>query len=170
LELHWTRAVAQYNKRSIVEDRLREFLFGTGRVPLQKIAPGLREAQRGECFYCGAMLRAGEVEVDHFVPWSRIPNDALGNLVLADRGCNNGKRDHLAALPHLERWAARSTDVLTEVAEDVGWPLQLAESARVTRGVYAHLPPGTHLWSSRGTFDVLDPIELRAVLPLLETA
>jgi 5-methylcytosine-specific restriction endonuclease McrA len=170
LELHWTRAVAQYNKQSIVEDRLREFLFGAGRVPLQKIAPGLREAQRGECFYCGAPLQAGEVEVDHFVPWSRIPNDALGNLVLADRGCNNGKRDHLAALPHLERWAARSVGVLTEVADDTGWPLQLTESARVARGVYAHLPPGTHLWSSRRTFDVLDPAQLRAVLPLLETA
>ncbi len=168
LELHWTREVARLNGTELGEDRLREFLFGTSRVSLQRLAPGLNDLQDGRCFYCGTRLRPGSTDVDHVVPWSRVPNDALANLVLADRTCNGNKRDHPAALPLLERWAARPTALLQQVADDAQWPLRLAESRGIARGVYAHLPPGTPVWVAPGVFGLLDPDRLAPVLRLLE--
>jgi len=110
------------------------------------------------------------VEVDHFVPWSRLPNDALGNLVLADRRCNGTKRDHYADLPLLQRWATRPTLVLEQIADAARWPLQLERSKQVARGLYAHLPAGTPLWQQPGVFTVLDRARLTDVLTALEAA
>lgn len=168
VELHWTRAVAAFSKEELPEEHLRQFLFGSDRINLGAVGPLLREAQQGQCFYCRAPLPVRGVEVDHFVPWSRLPNDALGNLVLADRRCNNDKRDHYADLGLLERWASRPVDVLTQVADDAGWPLQLDRSRQVARGLYAHLPAGTPLWQQPGVYTVLDRTRLLDVLRLLE--
>ena len=99
IELHWTRAVATFNRQDLAEDRLRDHLFGSDRVRLQRLWPGLLDAQQGRCFYCAERLPAKGVEVNHFVPWSRLPNDALGNLVLADRRCNGAKREPRSWLP-----------------------------------------------------------------------
>ena len=61
-----------------------EFLFGAERVNL---APGWRlplaGAQDGECFYCAGRLARAWGEVDHFIPWSRHPDNSLDNLVAA---------------------------------------------------------------------------------------
>lgn len=167
VELHWTRAVAGFSNEELPEERLRQFLFGSERLSLGSLGPGLREAQAGRCFYCGRPLAARNVEIDHFVPWSRLPNDALGNLVLADQRCNNAKRDHYADLALLSRWASRPTDVLAQVAENASWPLQLERSKQVARGLYAHLPAGTALWQEPGVYVVLDRARLMDVLPLL---
>src|SRR5213080_2876385 len=46
------------------------------------------ELQEGRCFYCaeGLASRAGQTpDVDHFIPWSRYPDDGLENLVVAAR-------------------------------------------------------------------------------------
>ena len=83
VELHWTRQVAAFNGKSLGEDRLRDFLFGADRENLARLRPGLLEVQSGRCFYCRGVLRQGQIEVDHFVPWSRVPEDGLQNLVLA---------------------------------------------------------------------------------------
>jgi hypothetical protein len=107
------------------------------------------------------------VEVDHFVPWLRLPNDSLGNLVLADRRCNNAKRDHYADLDLLVRWADRPAGVLAQVADGAGWPLQLSRSRQVARGLYAHLPSGTALWQQPGVYTVLDRGRLLDVLSML---
>ncbi len=168
VELHWTRAVAAFSNEPLPEDHLRQFLFGSDRVSLRSVGPGLREAQAGRCFYCRQPLPASGVEVDHFVPWSRLPNDALGNLVLADPRCNNDKRDHYADLDLLARWADRPAEILSQVAEDAGWPLQLSRSKQVARGLYAHLPSGTALWQLPGVYSVLDRTRLLDVLTLLE--
>ena len=170
LELHWTRAVATFNQQDIAQDRLRDHLFGSERISLQPLRPGLLEAQQGRCFYCHERLPAKGVEVDHFVPWSRLPNDALGNLVLADARCNNGKRDHYADLPLLRRWAARPASVLEQVADQARWPLQLGRSKQVARGLYAHLPSGTPLWQEPGVFTILDRDQLADVLLELEAS
>ncbi len=170
LELHWTRAVAAFNRQDFAEDRLRDHLFGSERTNLQPLGPGLREAQHGQCFYCEQRLPDKGVEVDHFLPWSRLPNDALGNLVLADQRCNSAKRDHYADLPLLQRWATRPTLVLEQVADATRWPLQLERSKQVARGLYAHLPSGTPLWRSPGVFRVLDRAELADVLQELEAS
>ncbi len=170
LELHWTRAVAGFNKQDLAEDRLRDHLFGSERVRLEPLRPGLLEAQEGRCFYCRTTLPARGVEVDHFVPWSRLPNDALGNLVLADSRCNNAKRDHYSDLPLLRRWSERPADVLVQVANAARWPLQLDRSRQIARGLYAHLPSGTPLWQQPGVFAVLDRGQLADVLLELEAS
>ncbi len=170
LELHWTRAVAAFNEADFAEDRLRDHLFGNERVSLQALRPGLLEAQEGRCFYCQQQLPARGVELDHFIPWSRLPNDALGNLVLADQRCNNGKRDHYADLPLLTRWASRPPAVLKQVADAVRWPLELERSRQVARGLYGHLSTGTPLWQEPGVFRVLDRAELVDALLLLQAS
>lgn len=139
LELHWTRAVAGFNHTDFAEDRLRNFLFGADRIVLKDVRDGLRDAQDGRCFSCRDPLRVGAVQVDHFVPWSRVPNDALGNLVLADSACNGSKRDHFADLALLERWAAPTHGRL---APGVGGA-QLAARARAVAaaGSRALRPP-----------------------------
>ena len=86
---------------------LAEFLFGAARAGLTVIAAGLRDLQKGACFYCGSALREASA-VDHFIPWSRYPLDLGHNFVLAHATCNHDKRDMLAAPGHLERWIRRN--------------------------------------------------------------
>lgn len=167
LELHWTREVARFNKRTFGEDRLRDFLFGASRTSLQGLLPGLIEVQRGACFYCRMPLARGASDVDHFIPWSRVPNDSLANLVLAHRGCNNAKRDHFAALRHLERFAVRPDGPLAEVAASQNWPLGLVEARQTALSLYAHLPEGSQTWDAPGVFAVLDPVRRDQTLRLL---
>ena len=86
---------------------LADFLFGSERSGLSAIVSGLRDLQRGKCFYCRGRLHE-TVEVDHFIPWSRYPRDLGHNFVLAHGACNQDKRDMLAAPVHLTRWVERN--------------------------------------------------------------
>src|SRR5262245_46020890 len=98
--------VAQVNR--LEESQLEAFLFGTDRIRTAKIRAGLWEIQRGRCFYCDTGVREpARAEVDHFIPWSRYPDDGLDNLVVADTGCNGFKSGSLAAAEHVARWARR---------------------------------------------------------------
>ena len=103
----WLRFVRRLNNQSLgqVED-LSAFLFGSERASLDACRPVLMEVQDGRCFYCQKDLTATS-EVDHFIPWSRYPVDLGHNFVLADRSCNNHKRDHLAAEDYLGAWSER---------------------------------------------------------------
>ncbi len=77
----WVAMVARIN-RDVVEDaRLEEFMFGAERIPTERVRGPLRELQDNSCFYCGRKLR-GSAEVDHFVPWSRYPDNSIENLVV----------------------------------------------------------------------------------------
>lgn len=167
VELYWTREVARFNGLPQPEDSLHDFLFGVDRVSLHRFGRGLTSLHGGRCFYCGDALRPGNVQIDHFVPWSRIPNDGLTNLVPADGRCNSGKRDNYADLDLLARWAARSTADLGELAAQAQWPLRRDESLSIARGLYGHLPAGTRLWSERGVFTTLDEARRSQVLRLL---
>jgi hypothetical protein len=85
VELHWVRMVADLNCLGLVEDDLRRHLFGAERVAFPfALRRGLIELQNGRCFYCPSPL-ASPGAVDHFVPWSRWPNDAVENLKLPIR-------------------------------------------------------------------------------------
>jgi hypothetical protein len=104
--------------------------------------------------------------VDHFIPWSRWPNDAVENLVLADV-CNGHKSDHLAAADHAHRWAVRLTDEsedLAAIASASGWSSESDRTLAIGRSSYFHLPMGTPLWLRSGTFSDDDPRAIAAAL------
>jgi hypothetical protein len=67
------------------------------------------------------------------IPWSRYPDDLGYNFVVTHKRCNEQKSDHLAALPHLERWAERNDThryALSSVIEEVGTRHELETSRR----------------------------------------
>ena len=159
IELHWVRMVAALNGLDVEGERLRAHLFGTDRARFPAaLRSGLRELQNDRCFYCDERL-GQRVEVDHFIPWSRWPNDAIENLVLAD-ACNGHKSDHLAASEHVQRWAERGLergDDLVEISESAGWLTEPARTFAIGRSTYFHLAGGTPLWIRAGTFADEDP-------------
>ncbi len=53
----------------------------------------------------------------------------MENLVLADRACNNDKRDLLPAPPLVDAWAGRNRDHQDTLAN-------------LARSIYRHLPAG----------------------------
>jgi 5-methylcytosine-specific restriction endonuclease McrA len=159
IEHHWTQDVARWSKLATEDDRLRTHLFGAERIAFPSaLRDGLRELQNGRCFYCDAPL-ADRVEVDHFLPWARWPNDAIENLVLADR-CNGSKSDHLAAAVHVEHWAGRlhaAAGDLREIASDARWDSDAGRSLAHARSTYTLLAVGTPLWLRGRDFVAADP-------------
>ena len=157
IEHHWTQDVARWSRIGTEDARLHAHLFGHDRSKHPPdLVRGLRDLQRDECFYCGARLD-GRVEVDHFLAWSRWPNDAIENLVLADRRCNGAKSDHLAAFPHLRRWRDRlqyAHDDLCAIADSARWMSARARSLALVQSTYQNLAPGTPLWRRDREFEL----------------
>ncbi len=120
------------------KDDLESFMFGTPRALLVRISPILSQMQDRRCFYCQGKLHS-QTEVDHFIPWSRYPRDTVHNFVVAHRGCNNDKRDMLAAKTHLERWLARNDQLGQELGEqvhDLGFVSNIASTTEVAKWAY----------------------------------
>ena len=148
----WAVMVARMNQ--LPEAELEQFLFGSERTSLDAVRSPLRQLQDNRCFYCESTI-AGAAEVDHFIPWSRYPDDGLDNLVAAHPRCNNSKRDFLAAADHVERWAERSRSRSTELADlarAAGWPRDSARSRSVTAAIYLRLPATARLWRRPNEF------------------
>ena len=159
---HWTSLVARFNR--LEGSRLERFLFGAERTSLEPVRGPLVEQQGRRCFYCGDRLSA-RTEVDHFIPWSRYPDDALDNLVAAHFTCNGAKRDFLAAVPHLKRWRERlSSPDLGDLADATGWHRNPDTTLGVARAIYLRLPPEVPLWEGGGAFCPSDPAALAAAL------
>ncbi len=87
---------------------------------------GSREAlngyQKGRCFYCRRAIEAGNVDVEHFLPYTLllrgvVPNiDGIWNLVLACAECNRGPDGKFARVPELrflERLSRRNEFLIT---------------------------------------------------------
>ena len=164
IQRQWAAMVARFN--TLPDAQLERFLFGAQRTSLALVRDPLRELQDNRCFYCDARLPS-EAEVDHFVPWSRYPDNALSNLVLTDPRCNNDKRDHLAATEHVKRWTARSRDQATDletIANDVAWTHDPIRSLSVARAIYLRLPDAIQLWRARRDFVPADRTSLAAAL------
>ncbi len=166
IELHWTRMVARINRIATEDERLHSHLFGAERAVFpESLRVGLAELQHGSCFYCNDRL-ARRTQVDHFVPWSRWPNDAIENLVLAD-GCNSSKSDYLPGLAHVDHWARRlveSSDDLAGIADRARWESDPSRALALARACYAHLPDGTPLWLGRDDFAEHDAVLVAARL------
>ena len=172
VELHWVRMVAQLNRLTPVEDDLRRHLFGADRVAFPvALRNGLRELQRGDCFYCHKPVTTAAA-VDHFLPWSRWPNDALENLVLAHDRCNGKKSDHVPGLIPLRSWGRRLGDHgvdLAELAVLTGASFRPARTLAMARSLYGYLTPGAPLWDGPGLVShVHDPADLLHVLAGLD--
>ena len=170
IQREWASMVAKINKDIIEDSKLEEFLFGPKRRPLpsrEKIA--LRELQNNRCFYCDQSMPKA-VEVDHFMPWARYPDNGIENLVIADKTCNHSKRDFLAAATHVQRWIERfdlsstlSTQ-LGQIAENATWDRHPDRTINVARAVYLHLPNDIKLWDSKNKFVDVNKSLLRSTL------
>jgi HNH endonuclease len=110
--------------------------------------------------------------VDHFVPWSRYPDDTLDNFVVADNRCNGFKSSSLAAADHLTRWTHRFVQgsseyvQLADLSNRATWDRQTDRSLNVARAIYLRLPDDARLWLRAKEFvppdseiigDALDP-------------
>lgn len=170
VQQRWASFTAERNADHLGEAQLEAFLFGAERRSLAAVRDPLLEAQDGTCFYC--RQAAGQrVEVDHFVPWSKHPDDGLDNLVAAHAACNNRKRDALPAVrPHLARWAQRLDPDSREgarfahAARQVDWPRWPIRTLGAARSLYLWLPPRTPLWQHKSTFVPSDPDAAAAIL------
>ena len=163
VELHWTRDVARWTGVATEEDRLRAHLFGADRVSFPvALRGGLAELQAHSCFYCGDRLGTMN-QVDHFLAWSRWPNDAIENLVVADQ-CNGFKREHLAAADHVDRWAlhvATHRSDLLEIATKARWSSDAGRSTTLVTSTYRQVVAGVPLWVEGRTFvEAEGPIEV----------
>ena len=98
----------------------------------------------------------GRGHVDHFLAWSRWPNDAIENLVLADR-CNLAKSDHLVAAYHLDHWTnhiASNAVRLASSAAATRWSSNPGRSLALVRSTYGHIASGTPLWRHGSDFEL----------------
>ena len=170
IELHWIRMVGKLNELDLAEDELRRHLFGVERSTFPAaLRVGLRELQSGMCLYCARPLTTGATAVDHFVPWSRWPNDAVENLVLAHTSCNTHKSDHVPGTAPLALWAdslGRHSAELRDLAVQVPWSSGPGKSLALVRTMYAHLLDGSPVWDGPGRVTPLDRRQALALLTL----
>lgn len=134
-------------------DDLESFMFGSARAPLATVAEVLAPIQEHRCFYCRDHLDS-RAEVDHFIPWARYPRDTAHNFVLAHRGCNNDKRDLLAAYRHLERWLrfidGHGDEIGGQLAGE-GFLADTVSSRQVARWAYEQgIDAGSVGWIGKG--------------------
>ena len=145
---------------------LDEFLFGSERADLSVYRQTLIEVQHGECFYCHRRVD-GAGAVDHFIPWSRYPNDLGHNFVLADATCNGKKADRLASVEHLGRWCERNAlhgPTLDNAFAAKSIPADRAASSRIARWAYEQTEmTGGLVWVSGDNLVTLD-VAWRALL------
>jgi hypothetical protein len=168
VQAKWAARVAARNADLVDTERLDEFLFGAERIGLARVRGPLTEAQDGSCFYCTERLST-RCAVDHFLPWSRHPDNSIDNLVAAHPPCNNAKSASLAGLEHLRRWLARfqptdpASTAVAHVASVTGWPRRPDRALSTARATYLWLPQGTRLWQQGTTYEPLDTTEVRAL-------
>jgi len=151
IQRHWAAMVAQLNR--LEESQLEAFLFRADRIATTKVRVGLWELQKRRCFYCDTRIaECSSGDVDHFLPWSRYPDDSLDNFVFADRKCNGFKSSSLPAAEHLARWSRRfakrsnESTQLEELARKATWERQPDRTLNVARAIYFRLPSDARLW------------------------
>lgn len=164
VQQQWMVMVRAIN--GLPEAELDAFLFGAERIGLSTLQRPLRALQDGRCFYCGDSLSGASSQVDHFLPWSRYPDDGLDNLLLAHDRCNREKLHFLADLDFARRWRDRSHEQacrLDEIAASTRWPRDRARTFGVVASVYQGVPDGVRLWAGADRFRRVDVVDLPEV-------
>ena len=128
---------------------LGSFLFGCERAALTAYRDVLVDVQKDMCFYCHKpMHRKGAA--DHFIPWSKYPQDLGHNFVLAHTSCNSRKSDYLAAEEHIGAWRDRNVSVAEELSQrfdDLELPHDIQASIRVAEWAYGQTEKaGGQVW------------------------
>lgn len=149
----WALQVAKINQ--LEESKLEAFLFNNKRAAIAQFSEGLSDIQNNQCFYCEKALGISQKtkpEVDHFVPWSRYPNNGLANLVVAHSSCNRNKGDHIAAFDHYQNWQDRNcnqvvVNTIEKMAVEFQWDVRLVESLNIASTLYGRLEDGVELWA-----------------------
>lgn len=169
VQAKWAARVAARNSDLVDTERLDEFLFGAQRISLQRVRDPLAEAQGQDCFYCGDRLRS-RCAVDHFLPWSRHPDNTLDNLVAVHPACNGAKSSSLAGLEHLQHWLDRfrpgdpANAAVAQAADAADWPRRPDRVLSTARATYLWLPDGTRLWLQGAVYEPLDTARMRKLL------
>ena len=162
IEIHWVQDVAKMNRLDTTESGLYKHLFGQERENFPEILRTcLRDLQDGNCFYCQVPIK-GKGEVDHFLPWSRKPNNSVENLVLTDSKCNNSKSDFLVTHSIVKMWENRlktQSNDLKSVAAEGDWISNLSATKNIVFNIYNSVVEGMPLWAGKNldseyTFEV----------------
>jgi 5-methylcytosine-specific restriction endonuclease McrA len=168
IQRQWAAMVGRLNHHD--DTRLEAFLFGADRAMTGRVRRAVWEIQLGRCFYCQAPTAPDESELDHFIPWTRYPDDGLDNLVLVDERCNRDKRAFLAAADHVSRWVPRLHESspdgvqIEDAAQRVGWLRLRSRTLGVARAIYLGLPADAKLWLRGRRFVDADRDTLAALL------
>ena len=155
----WVRFVQRVNANKLgnIPD-LGTFLFGRERGALDAYRDILLDIQGGRCFYCQKDLHR-QMDVDHFIPWSRYPTDLGHNFVLSHPQCNNSKSDYLAAEGHLVAWSERNRvnqDQLCGRLRELGLPYDSAASLRIAEWAYEQTERADgQVWLRKDVFEYL---------------
>lgn len=172
IQQRWAAFVAERSADVVESGWLDEFLFGEDRLrlPLGAVRGPLLDSQGGDCFYCRQSARESAIDVDHFIPWARYPDNGLDNLVAAHRACNNAKRASLAASGHLRRWLDRfdpgagAGRAFADLRSGLSWPSYPHRTQAVARSAYFWVPDGTPLWDRADNYEQADQQALRRLL------
>ena len=167
VQTRWAAMVAARNPKILDSAQLDEFLFGAQRVGLHRIRGPLADYQEGLCFYCDSGF-GREIAVDHFLPWSRFPDNTLDNLVAAHPICNGAKSASLAGPDHLHNWLLRvaARPGLDEVEGTTSWPRRRDHVLAAVRASYLWLPTGAKLWQQRNLYVEADHDEILKIFSL----
>jgi hypothetical protein len=157
----WVIDLVQRNKLDSEESLVHQHLFGSERraFPLV-VRQKLLRLQGGKCFYCKTRL-TNKSHFDHFIPWSKYPNDAIENLVLACEPCNGSKTDHLATPDIVRHWLSHLTAnavALSSIVEKVNLDSDADRTRQLARGTYQGLADGALLWQSNRTLTQLTAV------------
>ncbi len=150
--LEWSNMVANLN--TLPSEKLQHFLFDSGRLPVAQLRDELLKLQDNKCFYTGTKLTA-KIDIDHFIPRARHPNDGVFNLVATHAALNQNKKDHLASSMHLENWIKRNEkqrDDLLEIASNKNWVANEPESLLTAKSLYESVRPDMLLWNGKDKF------------------
>ena len=138
---YWTEFVRKnrHNQSYFSDDiDLQQFLFHQSRQNLKVLESILIDTQQGQCFYCHKALK-NNVEVDHFIPWSKYPIDTTHNFVLTDHRCNNSKLDYLAEELFYEKWLERNQQhghTIEQQAKTIGFITNQQRSETISQCAY----------------------------------